>query len=72
MAIYRQTPGSIENQRITMVMANMNPADIPADFELNMKTGERSRESIMFEEDLAKAIQASRGGFEQSMCVDDA
>ena len=50
-----------------MVMANMDLEDIPADFEQNHKTSERSRESIMFEEDLTKAIQASRGGFERSM-----
>ena len=50
-------------------MANMDFNDIPKDFEQNMKTTERSRESIMFEEDLAKAIMASRGGFERSMSV---
>ena len=50
-------------------MANMDFNDIPADFEQNMKITERSRESIMFEEDLAKAIMASRGGFERSMSV---
>ena len=50
-------------------MANMDYHDIPADFEQNMKITERSRESILFEEDLAKAIMASRGGFERSMSV---
>ena len=50
-------------------MANMDFNDIPEDFEQNMKITERSRESIMFEEDLAKAIMASRGGFERSMSV---
>ena len=54
-----------------MVMANMDPVAIPADFELNMKTEERSRESIKFEEDLMKALQASRGGFERSMSTDE-
>ena len=59
----------IENQRMTLVMANMDPTAIPDDFELNTKISERSRESIMFEEDLAAAILASRGGFERSMSV---
>ena len=67
LAIYGLAPGMIENQKMTHFMANMNPDDIPDDFELNMKTNERTRESIIFEEDLAKAIQASRGGFEVTM-----
>ena len=50
-------------------MANMDFNDVPEDFEQNLKITERSRESIMFEEDLAKAIMASRGGFERSMSV---
>ena len=50
-------------------MANMDYNDIPADFEQNMNTSERSRESICFEEDLAAAISASRGGFEHTMSV---
>lgn len=51
------------------MMASMNPVDIPDDFELNEKTTERTRASIIFEEELARAIEASRGGFERSMSV---
>ena len=50
-------------------MTNMDYNDIPTDFEQNMKTSERSRESICFEEDMLAAISASRGGFEHRMSV---
>ena len=65
--ILRQTPGIIENSRISLVMMNMDPRDIPSDFKLT--NVDRSRESIIFERDLAKAIAASRGGFEHTMSV---
>ena len=68
-AIYSQEPGMIENQRITLVMANMDYNDVPADFEQNMKTSERSRESILFEEDMMAALMSSRDGFEHRMTV---
>ena len=53
-----------------MIMATMDPNDIPADFEQhNFDERQRSRESILFEEDMQAAIAASRAGFERTMSV---
>ena len=45
----------------------MDEDDVPADFEQH--TIMRSRESMAFEEDIERAIAASRQGFERSMSI---
>ena len=53
-----------------MIMTTMDPSDIPSDFEQhNFDERQRSRESILFEEDMQAAIAASRAGFERTMSV---
>lgn len=66
--IYSQSPGYIENLRLNFVVMNMDPRDIPPDFQLT-NVADRSRELAAFDQDLALAIAASRG-IDQTKIVD--